>query len=178
MCDPEDPLFTHLLPLARVPFHAKESVHKTPFWENLEILASTASIFTQILAHKPPNLEIFSSQAPKFGNFPLTSPPFQRQMSVRKPHTSEIRAAHPYLKKSWVPPLPGVFYVDECSQMSHGMNGHTFRTALKRQNVFNSGFNWFSILSLSSSILRCKHGLIYLFSPFLRYPEHEITSAC
>ena len=106
MCGPEDPLFTPLLPLARVPFQAKESVHKTPFWENLEILASTASIFTQILAHKPPNLEIFSSQAPKFGNFPLTSPPFQRQMSVRKPHTSEIRAAHPYLKKSWVPPPP------------------------------------------------------------------------
>ena len=41
----------------------------------------------------------FSSQAPKFGNFQLTSPPFQRQMSVCKPHTSEIRAAHPYLKK-------------------------------------------------------------------------------
>ena len=108
MCGPEDPLFTPLLPLARVPFQAKESVHKTPFWENLEILASTASIFTQILAHKPPNLEIFSSQAPKFGNFPLTSPPFQRQMSVRKPHTSDIRAAHPYLKKSWVPPPPGL----------------------------------------------------------------------
>ena len=59
----------------------------------------------------------FSSQASKFGNFqltslkfgkfPLASPPFQRQMSVRKPHTSEIRAAHPYLKKSWVPPPPG-----------------------------------------------------------------------
>ena len=46
-------------------------------------------------AHKPPNWEIFRSQAP----------PFQRQMSVRKPHTWEIRAAHPYLKKSWVPPL-------------------------------------------------------------------------
>ena len=114
MCGSEDPLFTPLLPLARVPFHAKESVHKTPFWGNLEILASTASILTQILAHKPPNwkfsahkppnLESFSSQAPKFGNFPLTSPPFQRQMSVHKPHTSEIRAAHPYLKKSWVPP--------------------------------------------------------------------------
>ena len=111
------PLFTPLLPLARVPFQAKESVHKTPFWENLEILASIASIFTQILAHKPPNLEIsahkppnleiFSSQAPKFGNFPLTSPPFQRQMSVRKPHTSEIRAAHPYLKKVECPPSPG-----------------------------------------------------------------------
>ena len=102
---PWRPLFTPLLPLARVPFQAKESVHKTPFWENLEILASSASIFTKILAHKPPNLEIFSSQASKFGNLPLTSPPFQRQMSVRKPPTSEIRAAHPYLKKSWVPPL-------------------------------------------------------------------------
>ena len=104
------PFFTLLLPLARVPFQAKESVHKTPFWENLEILASTALIFTQIWAHKPPNLEIFSSQAPKFGNFPLTSPPFQRQMSVRKPHTSEIRAAHSYLKKSWVPPPPPGHY--------------------------------------------------------------------
>ena len=117
MCGPEDPLFTPLLPLARVPFQVKESVHKTPFWEILEILACTASLFTQILAHEPPNLEIFSSQAPnleifssqapKFGNFLLTSPPFQRQMSVRKPHTLEIRAAHPYLKNSWVP-LPGV----------------------------------------------------------------------
>ena len=106
MCGPEDALFTPLLPLARVPFQAKESVHKIPFWENLEILASTASIFTQILAHKPPNLEILSWIAPKFGNFPLTSPPFQRQMSVRKPHTSEIRAAHPYLKKVECPP-PG-----------------------------------------------------------------------
>ena len=77
----------------------------------MEILASTASIFAQILALKPPNLEIFSSQAlklgnfqftsPKFGNFQLTSPPppFQRQVLVRKPLTSEIRAAHPYLKK-------------------------------------------------------------------------------
>ena len=98
------PLFTPLLPLARVPFQAKESVHKTPFWENLEILASAASIFTQILAHKPQNLEIFSSQAPKFGNFPLTSPPFSDANVSSQPHTSEIRAAHPYLKKSWVPP--------------------------------------------------------------------------
>ena len=109
------------------PFHASPAVCKgpisskrvssqDPFWENVEILASTASIFTQISAHKPPNLEIFSSQASKFGNFQFTSPQiwkfsvhkplFQRQISVRKPHTSEIRAAHPYLIKSWVPP-PG-----------------------------------------------------------------------
>ena len=124
MCGPQDPLFTPLLQFARVPFQARGSVHKTPFWENWEILASrgpTASIFIQISAHKPPNLEIFSSQAPEFGNFQFTSPPnleifshkppFQRQVSVRKSHTSKIRSAHPYQKKkSWVPPPPGVEY--------------------------------------------------------------------
>ena len=113
MCGPEDPLFTPLLPLARVPFQAKESVHKTSFWENLEMLASAASFFTQILAHKPPILEIFRSQAPKFWNFPLTSPPFQRQIAVRKPHTSEIRAAHPYLKESWVPPPGFLLFISD-----------------------------------------------------------------
>ena len=92
MCGPEDPLFTPLLPLTRVPFQAKESVHKTPFWENLEILASTASIFTQILAHKPPNLEIFSSQAPKFGNFQLTSPQIWK-FSAHKPPFSEANVS-------------------------------------------------------------------------------------
>ena len=46
----------------------------------------------------------FSSQAPKFRYFQFTSPLFQRQVSVRKPHILEIRAALFYLKKSWVPP--------------------------------------------------------------------------
>ena len=41
---------------------------------------------------------------PEFGNVQFTSPPFQRQVSVRKPHTLEIRAAHPYLKKVECPP--------------------------------------------------------------------------
>ena len=87
-------------------------LHPYPF----HIWLPPRAIFTQILAHKPQNLEILSSQAPnleilssqasKFGNFPLTSPPFQRQMSVRKPHTSEIRAAHPYLKKKLSAPPP------------------------------------------------------------------------
>ena len=93
---------------------SKRVSSQDPFWENLEILASTASIFTQILAHKPPNLEIFSPQAPKFGNFQFTSPSFQRQISVRKPHTSEIRAAHPYLKKVECP-LPGFMHFDLAS---------------------------------------------------------------
>ena len=103
----------------RPPFHASPAVRKgpisskrvcsqDPFWENLEILASTASISPKFFAlkpqiwkfsaHKPPNWESFSSQAPP--------PPFQGQISVRKPHTSEIRAAHPYLKKSWVTSPP------------------------------------------------------------------------
>ena len=116
--------FFHASPAARKgPISSQESVHKTPFWENLEILASTASIFVKIIALKPPNLEIFSSQAPtlelfssqapKFGNYQFTSPPFQRQISVRKPHTSEIRAAHPYLKKSWVPPRPKIHFEEK-----------------------------------------------------------------
>ena len=102
----------------RPPFHTSFVVRKGPisskrvssqdpllrkFW-NLTLY--TASIFAQTLALKPPNLEIFSSQAPKFGNFQFTSPLFQSQISVRKPHTSEIRAApaHTLPEKSWVPP--------------------------------------------------------------------------
>ena len=92
MCSPEDPLFTPLLQFARVPFQAKESVHKTPFWENLEILASTASVFAQILALKPPNLEIFSSQAPNLGNFQFTSPQI-RKFSVHKAPFSEANVS-------------------------------------------------------------------------------------
>ena len=68
----------------RHPFHAspvvckrpisskslKNSVHKTPFEKNLEILAST---FAQILALKPPNLEIFSSQDPPLSEAKIRS---------------------------------------------------------------------------------------------------------
>ena len=71
-------------------FHPNFS-SQAPKFQNFQL---TSPQIWKFLAHKPPNLEIFRSQVP----------PFQRQMSVRKPHTSEIRAAHPYLKKSWVPP--------------------------------------------------------------------------
>ena len=73
------------------------SSHMTPFWEDFEISASTVSIFTQNLAHKPPNVEIFSSQAPLFrGKYQFASPILQKS----GPHT-------PTWKKSWVPPPPG-----------------------------------------------------------------------
>ena len=94
MCDPEDPLFMPLLPLARVPFQAKESVHKTPFGENLEIFASTASIFH-------PN---FSSQAPKFGNFQLTSCQIWKFSPYKPPHT-------PTWKKVECPPRYTVSHI-------------------------------------------------------------------
>ena len=122
MCGPEDPLFTPLLLLAKVPFQAKESVHKTPFWENLEILASTASIFTQIFSSQAPNFEIFSSQAPKFGNFQLTSPQiwkfsahkppnleiFSSQLSAHKPPFSEanVSSQAPHFGNPGRTPLP------------------------------------------------------------------------
>ena len=58
-------------------FKQIESVHKTPFWENLEILASAASTVTN-----------FHSQAPKFGNFQLTKPQIWK-FSVHKPQNLE-----------------------------------------------------------------------------------------
>ena len=102
---PWRPLFTPLLQFARVPFQAKESVHKTPFWENLEILASIASVFSQILALKPPNLDIFSSQAPKFGNFQFTSPQFGK-FSVHKNFSeANISSQAPHLGNPGRTPL-------------------------------------------------------------------------
>ena len=150
----------------RPPFHASPAARKgpisservssqDPFWENLEILASAASIFTQILAHKPLNLEIFSSQAPKFGNFPLTSPPFQRQMSVRKPHTSEIRAAHPYLKKKLsAPPPPGHLDIQ---------HGH-LRLA-SNANGKKTQYSWISLESqVSVGQMECYFPQVFLVS--------------
>ena len=103
MCGPEDPLFTPVLPLAIVPFQAKESVHKTPLLRKFGNFSLYSHNFAQILArgpqiwkfsahkpqmklsaHKPPNLEIFSSQAPLFrGKYPFASPTLQKS----GPHT-------------------------------------------------------------------------------------------
>ena len=91
---PEDPLFTPLLPLTRVQFQAKESVHKTPFWENFNL--------NSLNFH--PN---FSSQAPKFGNFQLTSPQIWK-FSAHKPPFSEanVRSQAPHFRNPGRTPLP------------------------------------------------------------------------
>ena len=94
-------------------FKQKSQFTRPPFdSENLEILACTASIFTQIIAHKPPNLEIFSSQAPQIWKFSAHKPPFsEAYVSSQATHFGNPAAAHPYLKKSWVPPPPGSLVV-------------------------------------------------------------------
>ena len=106
----------------RLPFHATPEVRKGPIsskrvnsqdplmrkFGNFSLYSLN---FCQNFSSQAPNLGIFSSQAPKFGNFQFTSPLFQRQVSVRKPHTSEIRAAHPYLKKVECPPPGGTSHM-------------------------------------------------------------------
>ena len=85
----------------RPPFHASPAARKGPISSkrvsSQDSLLRKFGNFSLYSLNFHPN---FSSQAPKFGNFQLTSPqiwkfsahkpPFQRQMSVRKPHTSEI----------------------------------------------------------------------------------------
>ena len=92
-----------------------------------------------------------SSWASKFGNFQLTSPqiwkfsahktPFQRQILVRKPHTSEIRATHPYRKRVKCPqgvPLSSFLsslYLDlPCGRDAH-LGGLVYATVDKTFNV-------------------------------------------
>ena len=65
---------------ARVPFQAIVS-SQAPFWEKI---GKFTSIFAQILALKPPNLEIFSSQAPHFGN-PGRTPLPKKKLSAPPP---------------------------------------------------------------------------------------------
>ena len=103
----------------RPPFHASPAAHKGSIsskrvssqdllLRKFGNLASTASIFAQILALKPPNLTIFSSQAPKFGNFQLTSPQIWK-FSVHKPppfSEANIRSQAPHFRNVGSTPLP------------------------------------------------------------------------
>ena len=116
MCGPERPPF-HASPVVRKgPISSKRVSSQDPLLRKFGNFILYSLNFAKILAHKNPNfeifslqasnLEIFSSQASKFGHFQFSSTLFQRQVSVRKPHTSEIQAAHPYLKKVECPPPP------------------------------------------------------------------------
>ena len=94
------------------PYHASPVVHKGPI--------SSKSQFTRPLLKRNSSLYSlnfcpnFSSQAFKLRHFQFTSPQIWKFLVHKPPlsdakissqaHTSEMRAAHPYLKKSWVPP--------------------------------------------------------------------------
>ena len=105
MCGPEDPLFTPLLPLAKGPISSKRVSSQDPLLRKFGNLSLNSLNFH-------PN---FSSQAPKFGNFQLTSPQIWK-FSAHKPPNLEIfcsqaplfrgecQFASPTLRKSG--PLP------------------------------------------------------------------------
>ena len=104
------------------------------------------NFFTEILAHKPLNLEIFSSQAPKFGNFQFTSPQIWK-FSVYKPHTLEIQAAHPYLKKSRVPPpgnIPLTIYSSKVSWVNTPNTLPWLCRDANFQHTQHKNFNWWA----------------------------------
>ena len=80
-------------------FKPKSQFTRPPFEKIWKF--GTASIFAQMLVHKPPNLEIFSSQAPKAGNFQLTSPQIWK-FSAHKPplFRGKCQFASPTLRES------------------------------------------------------------------------------
>ena len=107
MCGTEHPLFTPLLPLARVPFQAKEVSSQDPLLRKFGNFSLNSLNFCPNFSHKPPNLEIFSSQAPKFGNFQLTSPQIWK-FSAHKPPFSEanVSSQAPHFGNPGRTPLP------------------------------------------------------------------------
>ena len=109
----------------RPPFHATPVVRKGPLsskrvnsqdplmrkFGNFSLYSLN---FCQNFSSQAPNLDISSSQAPKFGNFQFTSPQIWK-FSVHKPPLAEAsissQAKHfgnpgrtPLPEKSWVPP--------------------------------------------------------------------------
>ena len=108
----------------------------------------------------------FTSQAPKFWNFQLTSPQigkfsvhkssnlesFSSQAPPFSEHTSEIRAAHPCLKKSWVP-LPRVSSVK-------------LKLILNWEGVYLGRCLQLQLLLRLSNFCLWMHFLYVIFSPF------------
>ena len=67
-------------------------------------------IWTAKSAHKPPHLEIFSSQAPNFGNYPLTSPLFKGKCQFASPTLRKYWPHTPTWKKKKLSAPPGPVY--------------------------------------------------------------------
>ena len=136
MCGPEDPLFTPLLLLARVPFQARVS-SQDPLWRKF-------GNFSLYSLNFHPN---FSSQAPKFGNFQLTSPqiwkfsahkpPFSvANVSSQAPHFGNLGRT-PLPKKKLSAPPPGFTHVWKCVAVLYIIDKYEYA------NENPSGESWF-----------------------------------
>ena len=105
----------------RPPFHASSAARKGPI--SSKIVRSqdpllrkfgnfslTASIFTQILAHKPPSLEILAHKPPNLEIFHSQAPPFsEANVSSQAPHFgSPGHTPLPEKKKGWVIPRTNI----------------------------------------------------------------------
>ena len=108
MCSPEDPLFTPLI-VRKGPISSKRISSLDPLLRKSGNFSLYSLNFHQNFSSQAPKFWNFQLTSPKFWNFQFTShqiwkfsvhkPPFKRQISVRTPHTLEILATHPYLKK-------------------------------------------------------------------------------
>ena len=105
----------HAIPAARKgPISSKRVSSQDPLLRKFGNFSLNSLNFHPNFSSQAPNLEIFGSQAPKFGNFQLTSPQIWK-FSAHKPPFSEAnvssQAPHfgnpgrtPLPEKSWVPP--------------------------------------------------------------------------
>ena len=124
MCGPWRPLFHASHVVRRGPISNKSvssqdpllkrignfSIHSLNFCPNFSF---QSPLIWKFSAHKPPNLEIFIHKPPNL-EVSVHTPFFQRQISVYKPHTSEMRAVHPYLKKVECPLPPAWALLSLC----------------------------------------------------------------
>ena len=146
MCGPEDPPF-HASPVVRKgPISSKSVSSKDPLLRKFRDFSLYSLNFCSTFSFQASKFgNFFSSQASKFGNLPpiwkfsVHKPlPCQTQISVRKPHTSEIRAAHLYLKKKVnFPPPPRSFgHPNVCAVISLSSNYCARKGVIKDHRTF------------------------------------------
>ena len=83
----------------RVPFQAKESVHKTPFWlrkfGNFSLYSLNFHPNLEIFSSQAPNLEIFGSQAPLFRGICQFASPTLRKSGPHNPTWKKVECPPP-----------------------------------------------------------------------------------
>ena len=150
MCGSEDPLFTPLPVVCKCPISSKSVSSQDPLlrkFGNFSLnsldfcpsFSSQAPKIWKFSAHRPPNLEIFSSQAPSFrGKYQFASPHLGNPGSTPIPE-----------KKVECPPHPGVrpaFY------WKHGRIGQSFGKYMYEPDNFTKACLPFSVLCSLNSV--------------------------